>query len=149
MQDFPRSAQSQMQARRLMAPLVAVAMASAAIVLSTQAALAITVERQAKPQINVEAERSPQGAKLTFKGKGWGPNARVKITATRSPGSNNAQDFGMFSADSAGNVAARKVAACSTTNMDDANEMVTFTAADSATGVKVTAKVQGGAWVCQ
>ena len=149
MQDFPRSAPLQTRSRRFMAPIVAVAMASAAIVLSTQAALAITVWHQAKPQMNVEAERSPQGAKLTFKGKGWAPSARVKITATRAPGSNNAQDFGMFSADSAGNVAGRKVAACSTTNMDDANEMVTFTAADSATRVKVTAQVQGGAWVCQ
>jgi hypothetical protein len=34
--------------------------------------------------------------------------------------------------------------------MEDAqNEPVTFTAADSATGVKATQRVEGGAWVCQ
>ncbi len=145
MQDSQRTAGRISRARRILAPALAIA----ALALSTQAALAFGGV-QAKPQLNVEAERSPQGAKLTFKGKGWAPNARVKITGTRAPGSNNLQDFGMFSADSTGNLAGRKVAACSTNSMDDGqNESVTITAADSATGVKITAKVQGGAWVCQ
>lgn len=131
--------------RRFVAPTLALA----ALALSTQAALAVS-GLQPKPQLNVEAERSPQGAKLTFKGKNWSANARIKITATRAPGSNNLQDFGMFSADSTGNLSGRKVAACSTTRSEDGqNESVTFTAADSATGVKATAKVEGGAWVCQ
>lgn len=131
--------------RRIAVP----ALALAALALSTQAALAIT-GLQPKPQLNVEAERTPQGAKLTFKGKNWGANARVKITATRAPGSNNLQDFGMFSADSTGNLNGRKIAACSTNRSEDGqNESVTFTAADSATGVKATTRVEGGAWVCQ
>ena len=74
----------------------------------------------------------------------------VRITGTRAPGSNGTQDFGMFDADSAGNLNGRKVAACSTTNMEDGqNESVTFTAMDSATSGKATARVPGGAWVCQ
>ncbi len=132
--------------RRLLAPVLAVS----ALALTTTSALAFGVVSQAKPQLNVEAERTPQGARLIFKGKGWAPGARIKITGSRAPGSNGAQDFGMFSADSAGVLAARKVAACSTTNMEDGqNEQVTITAADSATGAKVTQRVQGGAWVCQ
>lgn len=143
MQDFQRPAR--VAARRILA----LALAIAALALTTQAAFAVTRDRQPKPQLNVEAERSPQGAKLTFKGKNWAPNARVKINGTRAPGSNNMQDFGMFSADSSGNLTGRKVTACSTTNMEDGqNESVTFTATDSATSVKVTAKVPGGAWVC-
>jgi hypothetical protein len=145
MQDFQPMAKAVSRVRRVAAPIFAVA----ALALSTQAALAVS-GLQPKPQLNVEAERTPQGAKLTFKGKNWGANARVKITATRAPGSNNAQDFGMFTADSAGVLNGRKVAACSTTRSEDGqNESVTFTAADSATGVKATARVEGGAWVCQ
>ena len=106
--------------------------------------------RQPKPQLNVEAERSPQGARLTFKGKGFAPNARLKLTGTRAPGASGAQDFGMFSADSAGNLNGRKIAACSTNSAEDGSlEQVTITATDSASGAKTTTKVQGGAWVCQ
>jgi hypothetical protein len=142
MQDFKRPAGH--RARRIVAPALAVV----ALALSTQAALAIT---QGKPQLNVEAERSPQGARLTFKGKGWAPSARIKITATRAPGSTSNQDFGVFGADEKGELNARKTAQCSTPNMEDGqNESVTFTAVDSATPAnKATAKVQGGAWVCQ
>ncbi len=143
MQSFQRPAR--LAVRRILAPALAIA----ALALTTQAAFAVTRDRQPKPQLTVEAERSPQGAKLTFKGKNWAPNARVKISGTRAPGSNNMQDFGMFGADSTGNLTGRKVTACSTTNMEDGqNESVTFTATDSATSVKVTAKVPGGAWVC-
>jgi hypothetical protein len=131
-------------ARKVLAP----ALALLAVALTTQVARAVS-GMQAKPQLNVEAERSPQGAKLTFKGKSWPANARVKITATRAPGAANAQDFGMYSADSTGTLNGRKVVACSTTRDEDSNEIVTFTAADSASGVKATAKVNGGAWVCQ
>ena len=129
--------------RKYLAPTLALS----GIVLSSTVARAIT---QAKPALAVETERSPQGARLTFKGKGWGPNARVGIKASRAPGSNRADDFGLFSADSTGTFTARKVAACSTNNVDDgSNEQVTFTATDSASGAKVTTRVQGGAWVCQ
>ena len=132
--------------RRLMAPVLAIA----ALALSTTSAIAFASVAQAKPQLNVETERTAQGARLTFKGKGWGPAARVKITGTRAPGANGAQDFGMYSADSSGSFSMRKIVACTTSNMEDgANESVTVTAADSATGVKVSQKVQGGAWVCQ
>ena len=131
--------------RRFIAP----AMAVAAIVLTAQSALAVVNTEQKKPEMKVEAERSSQGARLTFKGKYWAPNARVKIMGTRAPGSNGVQDFGMVSADSAGEISLRKVAACSTTRQEDGqNEPVTFTSTDSATGFKVTTKVQGGAWVC-
>jgi len=143
MQDFQRPARG--TARRILAP----ALAFAALALTTQAALAVPDSAQPKPQLSVEAERSPQGAKLTFTSKNWAPNARVKISGTRAPGSNNMQEFGMYSADSTGTVHGRKVAACSTNSMDDGqNESVTFTATDSATSAKATAKVPGGAWVC-
>ncbi len=144
MQDFPPKA-SASRMRRFVVPTLAIA----ALALTTQAALAVT-GLQPKPQLNVEAERSPQGAKLTFRGKNWMPSARIKITATRAPGSNNLQDFGMFSADDKGELKGSKVAACSTNRSEDGqNESVTFTAADSATGVKATTRVEGGAWVCQ
>ncbi len=151
MQDMQRTNRAQSRAcsttvRRMLAPVMAVA----ALALTTTTALAFGGASQAKPQLNVEAERTTQGARLIFKGKGWAPAARIKITGTRAPGSNGAQDFGTFSADSAGVLAGRKVAACSTANIEDGqNEQVTITAADSATGVKVTQRVQGGAWVCQ
>ncbi|MBL0171515.1 MAG: hypothetical protein IPP90_12425 [Gemmatimonadaceae bacterium] len=143
MQDFQRPAT---RVRRILAPALAIA----ALALTAQAAAAFASgSNQPKPQLNVEAERTPQGAKLTFKGKNWAPNARVKITGTRAPGSNNAQDFGMFSVDSAGSLSGRKIAACSTPRAEDGqNESVTFTATDSATAVKATARVEGGAWVC-
>lgn len=151
MQDLKRTSREQTRLpstakRRLIAPVLAIT----ALALSTTSAIAFAGVAQAKPQLSVETERSPQGARLTFKGKGWGPVARVKITGSRAPGASAPQDFGMFSADSAGNFQTRKVVACSTSNMEDgSNESVTITAADSATGVKVTQKVQGGAWVCQ
>lgn len=143
MQDFQSSARRTARGRRILAPALAIA----ALAMTAQVAFAVV---QSKPQLSVEAERTPQGAKLTFKGKGWTPSARIKITGTRAPGSNNPQDFGMFSADAKGELTGRKVQACSTTRMEDGqNESVTVTAADSATGVKATAKVEGGAWVCQ
>lgn len=145
MQNFQRPARGISRARRILAPALAIV----ALTLTAQAALAVSRGAQPKPQLIVEAERSPQGAKLVFKGKGWTPNARIKISASRAPGSTNAQQFGMFSADSAGNLTARKVSACSTENMEDGqNDFVTFTATDSATSAKGTAKVSGGAWVC-
>ena len=151
MQDLQRTSREQTRLpstamRRLIAPVLAIT----ALALSTTSAIAFAGVAQPKPQLTVETERSPQGARLTFKGKGWAPVARVKITGTRAPGANGTQDFGMFSADSAGNFQTRKVVACSTSNMEDgSNESVTITAADSATGLKVSQKVQGGAWVCQ
>ncbi len=130
--------------RRMLAPALAIS----ALSLTATAASAIT--GQAKPQLSIESERTPQGARINFKGKNWSAAARVKLTATRAPGTNKAQDFGMVDADSTGAFTMRKVAQCSTTNQDDGqNETVTFTAADSATGVKATATVRGGAWVCQ
>lgn len=144
MTNFVRSTRSATAARRLLGPAIAVA----AIALSAQAAFAVDDGNQAKPALKVEAERSPQGARLTFTGKGFAPVARVKITATRAPGSNSAQDFGMVSADSSGAFTLRKTAGCTTTNVDDAREQVTFTAADSATGTKVTSRVEGAAWQC-
>lgn len=148
MQDFPRSARSKSHSRRFVAPLVAVVMASSAIALSTQAALAITVGRQAKPQMNVEAERGSQTANLFFKGKNWAPNSRIKIVGTRAPGANAPQDFGMYSADASGNVSAAKRVNCTSQREEDGAETVTVTASDSATGVKVSVKLLGGAWIC-
>ena len=56
----------------------------------------------------------------------------------------------MVDADSSGVFTLRKVAICTTPNQEDGSlETVTFTAADSATGVKATASTRGGAWVCQ
>ncbi len=124
------------------------ALAITALSLTATAASAIT--GQAKPQLSVEAERSPQGARITFKGKNWPAAARVKLTATRAPAATKPQDFGIIDADSSGTFTVRKVAICTTPNQEDgANESVTFTSTDSATGVKATATTRGGAWVCQ
>ena len=126
---------------------VALALVTLAVCAATAAAVP---GMQPKPQLSVEAERSPQGARLTFKGKGWTPNGRLKITGTRPPGARDPQDFGMYSVDSTGALQGRKVVACSTTSMEDgSNEPVTITATDSATSAKAMTKVQGGAWVCQ
>ncbi len=145
MPQFDRTSRGAQLVRHFVAP----AMAFAAIALSTTTAFALT-HRQNKPQLTVEAERSAQGARLTFKGKGWSANARLKLTGTRAPGASGTQDFGMFSADSSGNLTARKIATCSTSNTEDGSrEPVTITATDSATGSKAMTKVQGGAWVCQ
>lgn len=130
--------------RRLVAP------ATGLLVLALSASVAGAVVGQPKPQLSIEASRQPEGARILFKGKNWPAKSRIKITATRAPGSTKPQDFGMFDADDKGEFQVRKVAACSTNNMEDAqNEPVTFTAADSATGVKATQRVEGGAWVCQ
>jgi hypothetical protein len=130
--------------RRMLGP----ALALSALALSATAASAIT--GQAKPQLAIEAERSPQGARITFKGKNWPAAARVKLTATRAPAASKPQDFGVIDADSTGVFLVRKVVQCTTNNQEDgANETVTFTAADSATGTKATATARGGAWVCQ
>ena len=130
--------------RRMLGPALAIT----ALSLTATAASAIT--GQAKPQLSIEAERSPQGARITFKGKNWPAAARVKLTATRAPASRTPQDFGMVDADSSGVFSLRKITICTTQNQEDgALETVTFTAADSATGVKATASTRGGAWVCQ
>ena len=130
--------------RRMLGPALAIT----ALSLSATAASAIT--GQAKPQLSIEAERSPQGARITFKGKNWPAAARVKLTATRAPASTKPQDFGVVDADSTGVFNLRKVVMCTTSSQEDgALETVTFTAADSATGVKATATARGGAWVCQ
>ena len=130
--------------RRLVSPALAVAV----LALSAQAAFAVADDDQTRPQLKVEAERTPQGARIALSGKGWGPAARIRVTATRAPGSSAAQDFGTYSADSAGVFQARKVAGCTTSDEDAAREPVTFTAADSATGTKVTTRVDGAAWRC-
>ncbi len=145
MQDVDQAKRGAQLMRRLVVP----AMAFAAIALSATTAFAVT-HRQNKPQLSVEAERSAQGARLTFKGTGWSPNARLKLTGTHAPGAGGMQDFGIFSVDSSGHLTARKIATCSTSNTEDgSSEPVTITATDSATGTKAMAKVQGGAWVCQ
>lgn len=132
----------------LMRRMLGSALALSALTLTATAASAFT--GQAKPQLAMETERTPQGARITFKGKNWPAAARVKLTATRAPGASKAQDFGMGDVDSTGTFTVRKVVQCTTNSQDDgANETVTFTAADSATGVKATATARGGAWVCQ
>lgn len=132
--------------RRVVTPIVAVA----ALAMTAQAAVATPNHGQPKPEFKVEAERTAQGAKLLFKGKGWAPSAKIKITGTRAPGTVAPQDFGTFDADSAGMLNARKVVQCSTQTMEDAqNESVEITAYDLATPtVKLKAKVAGGPWVC-
>ena len=144
MTTFVRTTTRGSRARRLLRPAIAVA----ALALSSQVAFAVSDGGQDKPQLKVEAERTPQGARITLNGKGWAPAARIKVTATRAPGSNKAQDFGVFSADSTGVFQGRKVAGCTTNEVDVATEAVTFTAADSATGTKVTSRVDGAAWRC-
>lgn len=124
------------------------ALAVASLSLGASAASAFT--GQPKPAIQAEAERTPQGARITIKGKNWPANARVKLTGTRAPATNGAQDLGMVDADDKGVFTFRKIVQCTTNRMDDAeNDPVTFTAADSATAVKATSKVDGAAWVCQ
>jgi len=144
MTKFVRTTTVGARARRL----GGLAFAFAALALSAQAALAVGDGGQAKPQLKVEAERTPQGARISLSGKGWAPAARIKVTATRAPGSSTPQDFGMFSADSAGVFQGRKVAGCTTNNEDDAREPVTFTATDSASGTKATSRLDGAAWGC-
>jgi len=130
--------------RRMLAPLLTIT------ALSFTATIASALTGQPKPQLSIEAERSPQGARITFKGKNWPAAARIKLSATRAPASTKPQDFGIIDADSTGTFTVRKVAICTTQNQEDgALETVTFTAADSATGVKATATTRGNAWVCQ
>ena len=130
--------------RRMLAPVLTIT------ALSFTATIASAFTGQAKPQLSIEAERSPQGARITFQGKNWPAAARIKLTATRAPASTKPQDFGIIDADSTGTFTVRKVAICTTQNQEDgALETVTFTAADSATGVKATATARGNAWVCQ
>ncbi|MCA0376069.1 MAG: hypothetical protein LCH84_10430 [Gemmatimonadetes bacterium] len=131
--------------RRVIAPTLALA----GLALATTVAAAHT--GQPKPNVSAEAERTPQGAKITVRGKNWPAKARIKLTATRAPGTRNPQDFGMIDADDKGEVRFSVVKQCTTNRMEDAElDPVTFTATDSATGVKATsAKVNGGGWVCQ
>lgn len=105
---------------------------------------------QPKPSIAAEAERTPQGARITVKGKNWPAKGRIKLTGTRAPGANGAQDFGMLEVDDQGGFTFRKTVQCTTNRMDDAErDPVTFTAADSAGTLKATSRVDGAAWVCQ
>lgn len=105
---------------------------------------------QPKPSIAAEAERTPQGARLTVKGKNWPAKARIKLSGTRAPGSNGAQEFGLVDTDEQGAFTFRKTVQCTTSRMEDAErDPVTFTAADSAGTLKATSRVDGGAWVCQ
>jgi len=130
--------------RRMLAPVLTIT------ALSFTATIASAITGQPKPQLSIEAERSPQGARITFKGKNWPAAARIKLSATRAPASTKPQDFGIIDADSTGTFTVRKVAICTTQNQEDgALETVTFTAADSATGIKATATTRGNAWVCQ
>lgn len=131
--------------RRVFAPALGL------VGLSLAATVAAAHVGQAKPSISAEAERTPQGAKISVRGKNFAAKARVKLTATRAPGTRNPQDFGMIDADDKGEIKFTVVKQCTTNRMEDAElDPVTFTAADSASGVKVTSsKVNGGAWVCQ
>lgn len=130
--------------RRLLVPALIVS----AITASATAAGAFV--GQPKPAVNAEGERTPQGARLTIKGKNWPAGARIKLTGTRAPGANGTQDFGMADASDKGEFTYRKTVQCTTNRMDDAeNNPVTVTAADSATGVKATARIDGAPWVCQ
>jgi hypothetical protein len=128
--------------RLFFAPALAVA------ALSLTATASATVDSQPKPSLKVEASRGAQGARLVMQGKNFPANARVVITATRAPGTNGIQKFGTVTADSTGEFKHTATAQCTTSNMDDAREQVTFTAADSASGTKVTAKVDGSSWMC-
>ena len=132
------------RARKFMVAAVTIAATS----LAAGTAGAVGDGGQDKPQLKVEAERSPQGARLTLNGKGFSPMAQIALTATRAPGSTAPQDFGMVDADSTGKFQLRKVAGCTTNSDDVAREQVTFTAADSVSGTKVTTKVSGAAWNC-
>ena len=121
------------------------------VALTLAASVAAAHVGQPKPSINSESARTPQGAKISVRGKNFAAKARVKLTATRAPGTRNPQDFGMVDVDDKGELKFSVVKQCTTNRMEDAElDPVTFTAADSATGVKVTSsKVNGGAWVCQ
>lgn len=135
MQDF---------ARRLLVPALIV---SATVGSATVASAYVG---QPKPAVSAEAERTPQGARLTLKGKNWPASARIKLTGTRAPGANGTQDFGVADVTEKGEFNLRKTVPCTTTRMDDGqNNPVTITATDSASGVKATTRVEGGAWVCQ
>ena len=121
------------------------ALTVAAIALTTTSAAAIT---SFAASLNVEAEKTPQGASLSFNGKGFDANATILLTGSRAPGARDKQDFGKTKADDKGNFKYSKVAACTTTKMEDAQDPVTVTATDSATKAAVSRKVESGAWVC-
>ena len=145
MQQVQRSARAVSHVRRLAVSSMAVV----ALALTAQAAFAVG-GTQPKPQLNVETERSPEGAKPTYNGESGAPVARTKLAGTRPAAGARPQQFGTFSAHSTGALTGRAVAQCSTDNMDVGSaEHVTITATDSATSVKVSTRVQGGAWVCQ
>lgn len=138
-----RTSRAVSRIRFILAPALAVA------AISLAATASATNDAQPKPELKVEAFRSPMGARITLQGKNWPANARIKVTATRAPGTNKAQDFGMISADSTGEFKENATKQCTTDSQDDARENVTFTAADSATGVSTTARVDGSSWMCQ
>ncbi len=126
---------------------VAPAMAVVALALTATAFTAPEVQK--KPELKVEASRGSQGARLVFHGKNFPANARIVVTATRAPGTNTPQKFGVIDSDSTGAFKHTTSSQCTTDNMDDARENVTFTAADSTTpATKATARVDGSSWMC-
>lgn len=135
--------QSTGRSRRLFAP----ALALAGLGLTAQAAFAVEGSRQL-PELRIEAERSPQGARVFLRGKNFPANGRIKVMASRAPGTNTPQDFGVVSADSTGSFSFRKTVGCTTNSMEDARERVQFTAVDSASGAKALARAEGAAWQC-
>ena len=142
MTHFKRTDRAISRVRLILAPALAVA------AFSLTATAYATPDAQPKPNLKVEASRTAQGARLIMQGKNFPANARIVLTATRAPGTNGIQKFGTVSADSTGEFKHSTTAQCTTSNMDDAREQVTFTAADSATGTKVTARVDGSSWMC-
>ena len=75
-------------------------------------------------------------------------NATILLTGTRAPGASGAQDFGKTNADSTGVFTHNKTMLCTTDDQQDAMERVTVTAADSATGTKITFRIDGSSWHC-
>ena len=142
MTHFKRTDRAITRVRSILVPALAV------FSLGLTATASATSDSQPKPTLKVEASRTAQGARLVLQGRDFPANARVLITATRAPGSNGIQKFGTITADSTGQFKHSTVSQCTTSNMDDAREAVTFTAADSASGVKATSKVDGSSWMC-
>lgn len=128
--------------RAVFAPVMAIA------ALALAASAFTSPISQKKPSFKVEASRGSVGALITFQGKNWPAEARIKITATRAPGTNVPMDFGYVTVDAKGEFKHRATSQCTTNNSDVASEPVTFTAADSATDVKIAQKVDGSSWMC-
>lgn len=128
--------------RKIFAPALAVA------ALTLTATASATTDLQPKPSLKVEGQRTMQGAKLAFLGKNWPANATILLTGTRAPGAGGTQNFGKTTADSTGSFEYNRTVPCTTDNESDAMERVTITAADSASGTKVTFRIDGSSWRC-